>query len=196
MVPFDQVCYSKFNPFSKDTTYFTVVMRTSHSFEMILHQFRSYLDSHSSESELKKRMHDPLAQLCFSNSVKQLNMIKTVFETEGLLGWTDEFNQYCDNIIDFVLAEKFYIYTCTSLIQTTASTNAKAFYRERAFHSLLRLFYFYSGLKSTIELGVYGSDLNMESIGELQQYMCGLFDMMMGRLDAYQFIAPHICHAC
>ena len=36
----------------------------------------------------------------------------------------------------------------------------------------------------------------MDSIGELQQYMCGLFDMMMGRLDAYQFIAPHICHVC
>ena len=95
-------------------------------------------------------------------------MMKTVFETEGLLGWTDDFNAYCDKIIDFVHTEKFYIYTCTSLIQTTASTNAKAFYRERAFHSLLRLFYFYSGLKTTIELDLYGSDLNMESIGELQ----------------------------
>jgi hypothetical protein len=26
--------------------------------------------------------------------------------------------------------------------------------------------------------------------------MSGLFDMMMGRLDAYQFIAPHICLVC
>ena len=26
--------------------------------------------------------------------------------------------------------------------------------------------------------------------------MCGLFDMMMGRLDAYQFISPHICLVC
>jgi hypothetical protein len=60
----------------------------------------------------------------------------------------------------------------------------------------LRLFYFYSGLKTTVEVGVYGTDLNMDSIGELQQYMSGLFDMMMGRLDAYQFIAPHICHVC
>jgi hypothetical protein len=49
----------------------------------------------------------------------------------------------------------------------------------------LRLFYFYSGLKTTVEVGVYGTDLNMDSIGELQQYMSGLFDMMMGRLDAY-----------
>ena len=92
LVPFTQVRYSKFNPFSKDSSYFTVLMRSSHSFEMILHQFRAYLDSHSGDTELKKRLHDPLAQLSFSNSVKQLNMIKTVFETEGLLGWTDEFN--------------------------------------------------------------------------------------------------------
>jgi hypothetical protein len=40
-------------------------------------------------------------------------MIKTVFETEGLLGWTDEFNSFCDKILDFVHAEKFYIFTCS-----------------------------------------------------------------------------------
>lgn len=95
-------------------------------------------------------------------------MIKTVFETEGLLGWTDEFNKYCDHILDFVNAEKFYIYTCTQLIQTTASTNAKAFYRERAYNSSSRLFYFYAGLKAVIEEKSYGADLNMQSIGELQ----------------------------
>jgi hypothetical protein len=26
--------------------------------------------------------------------------------------------------------------------------------------------------------------------------MKGLFEMLMGRLDAYQFIAPHICLVC
>jgi len=56
----------------------------------------------------------------------------------------------------------------------------------------MRLFYFYSGLKLTIEESIYGSDLNMQSIGELQQYMCGVFQMMLGKLDAYQFICPHI----
>jgi len=119
-------------------------------------------------------------------------MIKTVFETEGLLGWTDDFNEYCTQILHFVYAEKFYIFNCTQLIQTTASTNAKAFYRERSFQSLMRLFYFYSGLKHTIESAVFGSDLNMQSIGELQQYMCGVFHMMLGKLEAYQFICPHI----
>jgi hypothetical protein len=47
-----------------------------------------------------------------------------------------------------------------------------------------------------IEQKTYGTDLNMESIGELQQYMRGLFQMFMGRLDAYQFISPHICLVC
>jgi hypothetical protein len=32
----------------------------------------------------------------------------------------------------------------------------------------------------------------MVSVGELQQYMKGLFEIMMGRLEAYQFISPHI----
>jgi hypothetical protein len=43
-------------------------------------------------------------------------MIKAVFETEGLLGWSDEFNGYCENILDFVMAEKFYIFTCSLLL--------------------------------------------------------------------------------
>jgi len=112
-------------------------------------------------------------------------MIKTVFETEGLLGWTDEFNSYCDRILDFVNAEKFYIYTCSQLVQPTANTNAKTFYRERSFQSILRLFFFYAGLKEIVEQQRYGSDLNMVSVGELQTYMKGLFEMMMGRLEAY-----------
>lgn len=123
-------------------------------------------------------------------------MIKTVFETEGLLGWTDEFNSFCERILDFVTAEKFYIYTCSQLIQTTLTTNAKAFYRERSFSSLMRVFYFYANLKQIIENKIYGSDLNMASIGEFQQYMRGLYEMMMGRLDAYQFISPHILLVC
>lgn len=44
--------------------------------------------------------------------MKQLNMIRTVFETEGLLGWTDAFTTFCERILDFVIAEKFYIFTC------------------------------------------------------------------------------------
>ena len=40
-------------------------------------------------------------------------MIKTVFETEALLGMTDTFIAFCDKILDFVNAEKFYIFTCT-----------------------------------------------------------------------------------
>lgn len=142
---------------------------------------------------MRKRLYDPLSQLCLVTAVKQLNMIKAVFETEGLLGWTDEFNSYCDNIMDFVMAEKFYIFTCTQLIQTTANTNAKAFYRERSFQSLLRLFFFYASLKELVEKGTYGTDLNMLSIGELQTYMKGLFEMMMTKLESYQFITPHIC---
>lgn len=49
----------------------------------------------------------------------------------------------------------------------------------------MRLFYFYAGLKDTVEKRTYGTDLNMESIGELQQYMRGLYEMIMGRLEAY-----------
>ena len=134
---------------------------------MTLHAFKSYLENHNSDSEMKRKLHDPLAQISLLNTVKQLNMIKTVFETEGLLGWTDEFNDYCEKILDYVLAEKFYIFTCSQLIQPTPNTNAKSFYRERSFQSLLRLFYFYAGLKEIVEKRRYGSDLNMGSIGEL-----------------------------
>lgn len=73
-----------------------------------MEQFQAFLDSHQ---EIKK-VYDPLAETCLSSIVKQLNIIKTVFETEGLLGLTDEFTSYCDKILDFVTAEKFYIFTC------------------------------------------------------------------------------------
>jgi division protein CdvB (Snf7/Vps24/ESCRT-III family) len=36
----------------------------------------------------------------------------------------------------------------------------------------------------------------MHSIGELQSFMNGLFEMMMGKLEAYQFITPHIVFVC
>ena len=150
MTAFSNNNYAKYNPFSQDTLYFTASMKASHSYEMMLHQFKNYLETAMPENELKKRIHDPLAQICLSNAVKQLNMIKTVFETEGLLGWTDDFNDFCVKVLDFVNTEKFYIYTCTQMIQVTASTNAKAFYRERAFHLVLRLFYFYAYLKQSI----------------------------------------------
>ena len=80
---------------------------------MILHNFKIHLETLSSSSDVERRLADPLAQISLLNTIKQLNMIKTVFETEGLLGWTDEFNNYCARILDFVNAEKFYIFTCT-----------------------------------------------------------------------------------
>ena len=92
-------------------------------------------------------------------------MIKTVFETEGLLGMTDNFIGFCDKILDFVTAEKFYIFTCVYMVN---STNSKVFYRERSFTALLRIFYFLANLKETIELKTFGKDLNMDSIKELQ----------------------------
>lgn len=62
---------------------------------MIL-QFKNHLENlNSFEIDMKKRLYDPLSQIILINSIKQLNMIKTVFETEGLLGWTDDFNNYC-----------------------------------------------------------------------------------------------------
>ena len=93
--------------------------------------------------ELKKVI-DPLSEICLSSVMKQLNMIKTVFETEGLLGMTESFTSYCDKIIDFVVAEKFYIFTCVYMIN---SNNPKDFYRERSLFSLLRIFYFLASLK-------------------------------------------------
>ena len=92
-------------------------------------------------------------------------MIKTVFETEGLLGMTDKFSDYCDKILDFVFAEKFYIFTSIHMIQTK---NPKTFYRERSFKGLLRVFYFLANLKEVIENKTFGKDLNMDSIKELQ----------------------------
>lgn len=71
-------------------------------------------------------------------------MIKTVFETEGLLAQTEGFFKYCDSIVNFALAEKFYIFTCVNLIQ---STNPKSFYRERVLKSLIRFFYFLANIK-------------------------------------------------
>lgn len=117
-------------------------------------------------------------------------MIKTVFETEGLLGMTDQFTSYCDKILDFVSAEKFYIFTCVHMIN---STNPKVFYRERSFKSLLRIFYFLANLKETIENNTFSKqDLNTESIKELRQYMLGLLEMLLGKLEAYQYIYPQI----
>jgi len=93
-------------------------------------------------------------------------MIKTVFETEGLLGYTDEFTAYCDKILDFVSAERFYIFTCAHMVN---SANPKVFYRERSFKSLLRIFYFLANLKQTIENNTFSKqDLNAESIKELR----------------------------
>ena len=115
-------------------------------------------------------------------------MIKTVFETEGLLGQTDAFTEYCDKILDFVAAEKFYIFTCACMINTA---DPKVFYRERSFKSLLRIFYFLANLKETIEDGRFSKqDLNAESIKELRQFLLGLIDILLGKLEAYQFIYP------
>jgi len=96
MVPFTMNNFAKYNPFSQDSTYFTPALKGSQSYEMIVTQFRKHLDNiNSVETEMKKRLYDPLSQIILINAVKQLNMIKTVFETEGLLGWTDDFNSFC-----------------------------------------------------------------------------------------------------
>lgn len=115
--------------------------------------------------------------------MKQLNIIKAVFETEGLLGLTDEFTSYCDTIIDFVTAEKFYIFTCVQMVN---STNPKVFYRERALRSHLRIFYFLANLKETVEERKFSrQDLNSDSIKELRQYMLGLIGILLGKLESY-----------
>ena len=36
----------------------------------------------------------------------------------------------------------------------------------------------------------------MDSIKELQQYMLGLFEILLGKLEAYQYISPHIVLVC
>jgi hypothetical protein len=150
-------------------------------------QFDAYLKSHSTTI---KKVYDPLAEICLSKVLEQLNMIKAVFETEGLLGMTDEFTQYCEKILDFVIAEKFYIFTCVQMIN---STNPKVFYRERAFKSLLRIFYFLANFKQAIENNTFSKqDLNADSIKQLREYMLGLIDMLLGKLEAYQFIYPQI----
>ena len=93
-------------------------------------------------------------------------MIKTVFETEGLLGQTPVFIDYCDKIMDFVFAEKFYIFTCVHLVN---STDPQSFYRERSFRALLRVFYLLADLKIKIERKTFSSkDLNIDSIKDLQ----------------------------
>jgi len=79
-------------------------------------------------------------------------MIKTVFDTEGLLAQTDQFLHYCESIVNFAIADKFYIFTCVNLIQ---SANPKMFFRERVFKSLLRFFYFLANLKEQIEQKTY-----------------------------------------
>lgn len=63
MVRFDEISYSRFNPISKDTTFFTTSVKQSYNFELALHAFKGYLENHnSSDSELlKRRLHDPLA---------------------------------------------------------------------------------------------------------------------------------------
>eukprot|EP00347_Sterkiella_histriomuscorum_P001314 403372510 len=161
----------------------------SHAFDLIIQQFQSYLGHHI---EIKKII-DPLSDICLSNVIKQLDMIKTVFETEGLLGMTETFTSYCDKILDFVHAEKFYIFTCVQMIN---STNPKDFYRERSLFSLLRIFYFLASLKEVIENQTFGKDLNLDSIRELQQYMLGLFEILLGKLDTYQYINPNIIFVC
>jgi hypothetical protein len=60
----------------------------------------------------------------------------------------------------------------------------------------LRIFYFLANLKEIIENKTYGKDLNMDSIKELQQYMLGLIEILMGKLEAYYYISPHIILVC
>ena len=104
--------------------------------------------------------------MCLFNVSKQLNIIKAVFETESLLAMTDSFTSYCERIIDFVFAEKFYMFTCIHMLKIS---NHKIFYRERSFKSMLRLFYFLAELRIAIEERRFSNsrDLNMESIKEL-----------------------------
>ena len=151
-----------------------------------MEQFSQYLSS--KESDLRK-VYDPLSTICLSKAVKQLNMIKTVFETEGLLAMTDEFNQYCERTVDFVMAEKFYLFTCIHMLSIT---NPKTFYRERSFKTQLRLFHFLADLKQAIEEKRFGKDLNMDSIRELQQYMMGIFEILLCKLEPYEFICPQV----
>jgi hypothetical protein len=61
MTHFLSVTYSKFNPFSADETYFNATMRSSHNYELTMLQFKAYLENHNIETDMKKRLHDPLA---------------------------------------------------------------------------------------------------------------------------------------
>ncbi|CDW75850.1 UNKNOWN [Stylonychia lemnae] len=184
LTQFQQIRYQNYNPVSENNTF-----QRSNAFDLIVQQFRQYITNHM---EIKKVI-DPLSEICLSSVMKQLDMIKTVFETEGLLGMTEQFTSYCDKIIDFVIAEKFYIFTCVHMIN---SNNPRDFYRDRSLLSSLRIFYFLASLKQTIEEQVFGKDLNLDSIKELQQYMLGLFEILLGKLETYQYINPNIIYVC
>ena len=111
MMPYLAINYAKYNPLSSNAEHFT----HNYNFELTVQQFKCFLAEYDEVEDLRK-VYDPLATICIASVVKQLNMIKTVFETEGLLGITTEFVLYCEQILDFVHAEKFYMYTCIHML--------------------------------------------------------------------------------
>ena len=54
--------------------------------------------------------------ICFEQAIKLIEMIKTVFETESLLAPNDEFLKYCETIVHYGIAERFYIFTCLNQV--------------------------------------------------------------------------------
>jgi hypothetical protein len=61
MMPFEEICYTKYNPLSQDESFFSASLKGSQAFEMTIHSFKNYLSNPKSESEMKRRLHDPLA---------------------------------------------------------------------------------------------------------------------------------------
>ena len=62
MVPFRVNNFAKYNPFSQDNSYFSNAMKASQSYELIIIQFRNHLENiNSVDTEMKKRLHDPLS---------------------------------------------------------------------------------------------------------------------------------------
>jgi hypothetical protein len=59
---------------------------------------------------------DSLSDNCLKFISNVYDVVKTVFETEGLLAQSEEFCTYCENIINFVTVEKFYMFTTVNLV--------------------------------------------------------------------------------
>lgn len=113
-----------------------------------------------------------------------------MFETESLLNESEQitgYRKYCAKVVQYTVIETYYIFTVCNLMQ---SNDQKTFYRERVLHMSLRMLYLLADIKEKIDRDVFGTEIELRSIADLQDYLSNLQGILLARVKAYELVNP------